>query len=171
MTDEFDLDPVVWREETGDRLERAIEAVGAPVFGMTTKWDCHRSITGWGSGSLSLSHRTAKAWIEVVTSIDQHAWDAQMLERHALHRWFLSRVDSIDLEFPLQVVAHRWDAAVEIDEAPYVFSFVGDELTWVAWGEHEARHISVDGRGLHPGLVVLATVDPGSYEDPASFAT
>jgi hypothetical protein len=166
VADEFD--PVQWREEQNERLERAIEDIGDPVFGMTKAWDCSRSIGGWSSESLHLRHRTERSWVEVATSVVPTRRDARMEERHALHSWFLSRLDVVDeLEFPLEVVAHRWDAGVEIDGAPYPFSFVGDESTWIAWGDHAKRHITIDGRGLHPGLVVLETVDPWTYGDAA----
>jgi hypothetical protein len=164
--DEFD--PVQWREDQGERLERAIEDIGDPVFGMTMAWDCYRSIGGWSSESLHLRHRSDRSWVEVATSAARHRRDLPAEERHALHSWFLSRIDVVDeLVFPLEVVAHRWDAGVEIDGAPYPFSFIGDELTWIAWGDHANRHISIDGRGLHPALVVLETVDPWAYDDPA----
>jgi hypothetical protein len=144
--------------------DEAIATVGRPLFAVPPDG----YLAGWGGGTggadVTVRHVRDGVWVEVQTSVGRRdPGDVQTLTS-----WFILRTASLEeMEFPVEVVAHRWEQDVSVNGEPLPFVFIGDESTWIAFARYAVdRTIEVEGRGLNPRDLVLVSVDPSDIPEP-----
>ena len=138
-------DPRTWR--------RTAKRLGSPLFALNGAGPPRQGGFGWGSGGtyrasvVQAGHR-GEVTVETGSSPDGFRSDWMLL-----HRWLHEAVDrGREPDFPVELRADRWVTTVTFEGAPYEFTFVGNDRSWVAEGVVAGKQVQLRGSGPTEGL-------------------